>query len=65
MLDLAKECKNIECFTHVSTAYTNSNFTGNNFIEEKIYDLDGGLDPEDIVQKIQNMGPLAVKEKEK
>lgn len=64
MLELAKECKNIKCLTHVSTAYTNSNFIGNNFIEEKIYDLEGGLDPEDVVAKIQNMGPLAVKEKE-
>lgn len=37
MLELAKECKNIEVFEHVSTAYVNSNRSG--FIEEKIYNI--------------------------
>ena len=64
MLDLASECVNIKCFCNISTAYTNSNYMGNNFIEEKIYDLESGVDPEEVVQKIINMGPLVVKEKE-
>jgi len=40
LLNLAKECKNILTYTHVSTAYVNSNLRQNN-IEEKIYDLLG------------------------
>jgi nucleoside-diphosphate-sugar epimerase len=64
MLALASECVNIKCFCNVSTAYSNSNYIGNNYIEEKIYDLESGVDPEEVVQKILNMGPLLVKEKE-
>jgi len=37
MLDLAKECKNLYCFTHVSTAYVNC-YLPEGPIEEKIYD---------------------------
>ena len=40
LLNLAEECKNILTYTHVSTAYVNSNLRQNN-IEEKIYDLLG------------------------
>lgn len=43
MLELAKECKNIEVFSHVSTAYVNCNREG--AIEEKIYFEDGEIDP--------------------
>lgn len=32
MLELASECHNLLHFCQVSTAYTNSNFTGKNFI---------------------------------
>lgn len=28
MLEIAKSCSNLECFTHVSTAYVNSNRNG-------------------------------------
>jgi fatty acyl-CoA reductase len=35
ILELAKECKNLEVLTHISTAYVNCNRSG--FIEEKIY----------------------------
>jgi hypothetical protein len=37
MMELAKECKNIEIFTHVSTAYVNCEKQG--FIKEEIYDI--------------------------
>ena len=50
MLELAKECKKLLSFTHVSTAYVNSNRTG--FIEEKIYDLPCVSDPEEEIAKI-------------
>jgi hypothetical protein len=50
MLELAKECKRLLSFTHVSTAYVNSNRTG--FIEEKIYDLPGVNDPEEEIARI-------------
>lgn len=44
MLDLAKECKNLEVFTHVGTAYVNCNRTG--FIKEGIHYEEGEIDPE-------------------
>ena len=62
MLELAKECQNILGFTHVSTAYTNSNKTGHVFIEEKVYDTDN--DPEDIVAGIMALNPQKVQEDE-
>ena len=42
MLDLAKECKILEVFTHVSTAYVNCNRTG--YITEEIYNPDIDVD---------------------
>ena len=45
---MAKECKNLLVFTHVSTAYVNCNLTGR--IEEKIYDE--LLDSEAVIKKI-------------
>ena len=47
MLELAKECKKLEIFTHVSTAYANCNLFGN--INEKVYDLEDGRDPEEVI----------------
>jgi len=55
MLELAQECQKLETLTHVSTAYVNSNRKG--FIEEKIYDLEKGEDPEDVVKEILRMNP--------
>ena len=46
MLHLALECKKLCVFTHVSTAYVNCNILGNPKIEERVYDLPGGQDPE-------------------
>lgn len=37
---------------------------GKAFIDEKVYDLEGGLDPEEIVQKIVSLGPQKVQEEE-
>ena len=62
MLEFAEDCKNIESFTHVSTAYTNSNKRGYNFIEEKVYDLPQNPDPEKLIAKIVELGPQKVKE---
>jgi fatty acyl-CoA reductase len=42
MLDLAKECKKLEVFTHVSTAYVNCDRKG--FVAEEIYDPDVDVD---------------------
>jgi hypothetical protein len=55
MLDIAQSSKNVLCFTHVSTAYVNSNRVGK--IEEKIYDNDGGKDPEQLVDEILKLNP--------
>lgn len=50
LITLAKECKQVETFTHVSTAYVNSNRAG--YIEEKIYDLPDVEDPEKEIETI-------------
>ena len=62
MLELAKDCKKLLSFTHVSTAYVNSNKTG--LIEEKIYDLPGVSDPEEEIAKIQKLSPQFISENE-
>lgn len=58
MLELAKECKEISIFTHVSTAYVNC--TQNGLIEEKIYNPE--IEIESFVARVMAMTPLAVKE---
>ena len=55
MLDIAQASKSVLVFTHVSTAYTNTNREGR--IEEKIYDLDGAKDPEQLVEEILKLNP--------
>lgn len=57
MLELAKDCKNILAFTHVSTAYVNSYMPNNSIIEEKVYDLPGNEDPEEVIDRIIKLGP--------
>ena len=64
MLELAKECENIQAFTHVSTAYVNSNFPNNSRVEEKVYDAPGNADPEEYIDKIIKLGPQKVSEQE-
>ncbi len=51
MLDLAQECKHLEIFTHVSTAYVNCEKTG--YIKEQIYDIEE--DSEAVIDKILKM----------
>jgi nucleoside-diphosphate-sugar epimerase len=53
MLDLAKDCKKLQAFTHVSTSYVNCDKRG--VIEEKIYDID--IDPEEFIANIVKMTP--------
>ena len=65
MLELAKTCKNIMAFTHVSTAYVNCNILDGRLIEEIVYDLPDGQDPEQLVADIIRMGPQQVAEQEK
>lgn len=57
LLNLALECQNIVCFTHISTAYVNCNILDNSKIEEKVYDLPNGQDPEQVVADIIKLGP--------
>jgi thioester reductase-like protein len=64
MMQLAKECKNIIGWCHVSTAYVNCNMDGNSLIDEKIYALEGDLDPEEVVRSIIRLGPQRVQEDE-
>ena len=54
MLELAKECKNLEVFTHVSTCYVNCNRSG--YVEEKVYDT-GHVNVDELVSSIMNMNP--------
>lgn len=60
MLELAKECKNLEIFTHVSTAYVNCNRLG--YIDEQIYNPN--QDVKTLVGDIMKMSVQAVKEHE-
>jgi len=60
MMELAKECKQLEVFTHVSTCYVNCDRAG--FIEEDIYDKD--MDVESRVKKLMAMNPQEVKDQE-
>jgi len=53
MLKLAKECKNLDVFVHVSTAYANSHLDG--FIEERIYYDKREQNYEEYVNKIMAM----------
>lgn len=53
MLDLGKDCKKLQAFTHVSTSYVNCDKRG--VIEEKIYDID--IDPEEFIANIVKMTP--------
>jgi len=55
MLEMAKQSSVLECFTHVSTAYVNSDKTGR--IAEKIYPLPGNKDPEQLIDEIMRMTP--------
>ena len=64
MLQLAKECKNIIGFCHVSTAYVNSYQEGNAFINERVYDSEDGRDAQEIVRNIISLGPQKVQENE-
>ena len=57
MLELSLECNKIQCFTHVSTAYVNCNFEGNSIVEEKVYDLPNGQDPEQVIADIMRLTP--------
>ena len=57
MLELALQCAKIQCFTHVSTAYVNCNFEGNSIVEEKVYDLPNGQDPEQVIADIMRLTP--------
>jgi len=51
MLDLAHSCKQLQVFTHVSTAYVNCEKKG--FIKEQIYDIE--VDSDDLIKKILQM----------
>ena len=53
MLELAKECKNLDVLTHVSTAYVNCTREG--LIDEEIYDIDD--DVEETVKGIMSLNP--------
>jgi len=57
MLELAKECKNLEILTHVSTCYVNCTRNGGQ-VEEKIYNVE--MDAEQVVKKIMAMNPQEV-----
>ena len=53
LLAIAEQSKSVKTFTHVSTAYVNSDKQGR--IDEKIYDLPSGQDPEQIVHEIMQL----------
>ena len=58
VLDLAKECKNLDIYTQVSTAYVNCNRLG--YIEEKLYNPTHDVDS--LVKEFVAMSDIEVKE---
>ena len=60
MLELAKECQNLDVFCQVSTCYVNCNRSG--YIDEVIYDHKTNV--QDHVQKIMSMNIQEIKDKE-
>jgi thioester reductase-like protein len=63
MFDIIEQSKSIIAMAHVSTAYVNSNRPG--FIEEKIYPLRNGLEPEDYISQILKLNPEQCAERKK
>ena len=65
LLDLAKECKHLEVYHHISTAYVNGNLPPSTRIQEKIYpyySIDKNKDVEAIVSELQRMDPNKLEE---
>ena len=60
-MELAKECKNLDVFCHVSTCYVNCTRKGR--VDEVIYDSDA--DVKSIVSNIMKMNKQQVDEQEK
>jgi len=60
LLSLAKQCKRMEAFTHISTAYVNCNKKGT--IEEILYPLD--FDPNEMLKTLLDLDPLEMDKKE-
>ena len=53
LLDIAKQSVSLESFTHVSTAYVNSNREGQ--IDERVYPVPNNEDPEMLVSRIMRL----------
>jgi thioester reductase-like protein len=64
LLEIVKKSNKVLVFTHVSTAYVNTN-RRSGLIEEKVYDLEGKQDPEDLVKEIMKLNPQQIQEQEK
>lgn len=60
MMELAKQCRKIEAFCHMSTAFVNSNMAYDTIIDEQIYDSNQSV--ERIISQILKMNPIQVKE---
>jgi hypothetical protein len=61
LLEIVKKSSSVLCFTHVSTAYVNTNRMSG-VIEEKVYDLEGNQDPEALVKEIMKLNPQQIQE---
>jgi len=55
LFEFVTKSETCDTFCHVSTAYVNSDKSGT--IEEKLYELDGNVDPEDVVADIIKLTP--------
>ena len=54
MMELAKECRHLDVFTHVSTCYVNCN-QPDGPVQEEVYDQD--MDVESKVARLMAMNP--------
>lgn len=55
LFECIQNSESCHTFCHVSTAYVNSDKSGT--IEEKLYELEGNADPEEIVANIMKLTP--------
>ena len=62
LLDMASQMPHLKSFTHMSTAYVNSNQARHSKIEEVIYPLPGTSDPLAVADELMTLAPHEAEE---
>jgi 1-acyl-sn-glycerol-3-phosphate acyltransferase/nucleoside-diphosphate-sugar epimerase len=63
-LEFSRSCPNLTVFSHISTAFVNSNMKSGSRVEEKQYQLKlpGNEDPEDFCRRVMQMSPAEIEQ---